>query len=279
MKPTSQIIIFILTIFTVMANAYAQSSREQLNQLVEQLQKSPTDNALREKIIKLAQTVKPTPAVPEEAQRREGRAKFAFKSAKSIDDYLSAAREYEEAVRVAPWIPGYYLDLCTIYEKAEKYGDAKRNCEISMLGLSDPAQVSEVRQRIAGLEFGIEKANSPQAREERRKAEERLRPSVEGEWSQVTETSPGMGFRVGREGERFVISSYKFGGRPTSIWYARNALVDQQVVRFTVEFTDTCESCRTIFDLSLSASGTELTGTWSQPPHTAKQNAKFTRVP
>ena len=161
MRPASQIIILALVILTSMASAQAQSPREQLNQMVEQLQKTPTDNALREKIIKLAREVKPAPAVPEEAQRREGRAKFAFKSAKSNDDYLSAAREYEEAVRVAPWIPGYYSDLCTIYEKAEKYVDAKRNCEISMVGLSDPAQVSDIRQRVAGLEYGIEKANSP----------------------------------------------------------------------------------------------------------------------
>ncbi len=55
--------------------------------MVEQLQKTPADNALREKIIKLAAEIKPAPAVPEEAQRREGRAKFAFKSAKSNDDY------------------------------------------------------------------------------------------------------------------------------------------------------------------------------------------------
>ena len=182
MKPFSQTIIFMLAIFTAMASAHAQTPREQLNQMVEQLQKTPTDNALREKIIKLAQTVKPAPAVPDEAQRREGRAKFAFKSAKSNDDYLSAAREYEEAVRVAPWIPGYYSDLCTIYEKAEKYAEAKRNCEFSLIGLTDPAQVNEIKQRIAGLEFGIEKAekaandareNSPEAKA--RKDEELIR--------------------------------------------------------------------------------------------------------
>lgn len=158
MRPTSKLIIFIFTLLALGASAYAQSPREQLKQMVEQLQKTPTDNALREKIIKLAAKVRPAPAVPEEAQRREGRAKFAFKTAKTNDDYLSAAREYEEAVRVAPWISGYYADLCTIYEKAEKYAEAKRHCEFALIGLSDPSQVSEMKQRIAGLEFGIEKA-------------------------------------------------------------------------------------------------------------------------
>ncbi len=181
MNPTSAIIAVILVFFTFAASAHAQSPREQLAQMVEQLQKAPTDNVLREKIIKLAQEVKPAPAVLDEAIRREGRAKFAFKTAKTNDDYLSAAREYEEAVRVAPWIPGYYSDLCTIYEKAEKYAEAKRNCEFSLLGVTDPSQVNEIKQRIAGLEFGIEKANSPAAKEAAKTAsDEALVRSLDG---------------------------------------------------------------------------------------------------
>ena len=165
MKRTTHIIIFAIALFAFMASAHAQSPREQLTQMVEQLQKTPSDNALREKIIKLVPTIKPAPALPDEAQRREGRGKFAFKNAKSNDDYLSAAREYEEAVGIAPWVTGYYSDLCTIYEKAEKYVEAKRNCEFSLIGLTDPSQVNEIKQRIAGLEFGIEKANSPAVKE------------------------------------------------------------------------------------------------------------------
>ncbi|OGS95757.1 MAG: hypothetical protein A3K04_11240 [Gallionellales bacterium RBG_16_56_9] len=46
-------------------STYAESPREQLRQMVEQLQNNPNDNALREKIIKQAQTIKPTPVVPE----------------------------------------------------------------------------------------------------------------------------------------------------------------------------------------------------------------------
>lgn len=155
-------------------SAYAQSPREQLNQMVQQLQQTPNDNALREKIIKLSTSIKPAPAIPEEALRREGRAKFAFKSAKSNDDYLGAAREYEEAVQVAPWVSGYYLDLCTIYEKAEKYAEAKRNCQLSLIGLSEPSQINEVKQRIAGLEFGIEKA----AGDSKKKAKTLIVPGV-----------------------------------------------------------------------------------------------------
>jgi hypothetical protein len=160
MKSTIKVTIGVLALSALAASASAQSPRERLQQLTAQLQKTPDDRAIREQIIKLAAQLKPPPALPDEANRREGRGKFAFKNARSNEDYLAAAREYEEAVRVAPWIPGYYSDLCTIYEKAEKYVEAKRNCELSAAGATESSQIDEIKQRIAGLEFGIEKASS-----------------------------------------------------------------------------------------------------------------------
>lgn len=164
MKSTRKLLIFAFAFLALAASAYAQSPREQLKQMVQQLQKTPSDNALREKIIKLARTMKPAPALPDTAIAFEGRAQFAFRSAKSEGDFLAAAQEYEKAVAVAPWVPGYYADLCTIYEKAGKFADAKRHCGFYLTGLTDPAQMTDVKRRIAGLEFGIEQANSPRGR-------------------------------------------------------------------------------------------------------------------
>ena len=166
MKTTHKLILFVFTLLALVASAYALSPREQLNQMVQQLQKTPGDNALREKIIKLAPTLKPSPALPDTAVAFEGRAQFAFKNAKSEGDFLAAAQEYEKAVAAAPWVPGYYSDLCTIYEKAGKFEDAKRHCGFYLTGLSHPAQITDVKRRIAGLEFGIEKTNSPRGRAE-----------------------------------------------------------------------------------------------------------------
>lgn len=159
--------------------ACAQSPREELQQMVEQLQTSPNDNALREKIIKLAPTLKPSPAMPDAAITFEGRAQFAFRSAKSEDDFLAAAQEYEKAVAAAPWVLGYYTDLCTIYEKAGKFEDAKRHCGFYLIGLTDPAQMTDVKRRIAGLEFGIEKAEEKRDRKKAEGAAERF----VGTWS------------------------------------------------------------------------------------------------
>ena len=70
----------------------AQSPREQLQQMVQQLQRNPNDNALRERIIKLAQEIKPSPVIPDEAIRLEGRAQFRFKNAKSSEDFATTAK-------------------------------------------------------------------------------------------------------------------------------------------------------------------------------------------
>jgi hypothetical protein len=158
----TRVLAFLVIALLMVNTSLAQSPREQMQQMVEQLQKSSNDNVLRERIIKLAPTLKPPPALPDAAVSFEGRAQFAFRSAKSEDDFLAAAREYEKAVAVAPWVLGYYSDLCTIYEKAGKLEDAKRHCGFYLIGLTDPAQVTDVKRHIAGLEFGIEKANSPQ---------------------------------------------------------------------------------------------------------------------
>lgn len=49
MNTPCQLLIFVFTCLVASANTYAQSPREQLNQMVEQLQKTPNDSTLREK--------------------------------------------------------------------------------------------------------------------------------------------------------------------------------------------------------------------------------------
>jgi hypothetical protein len=69
----------LLGCFTLMVSGHvqAESPREQLNQMIQKLQQNPNDNALREKIIRLVQTVKPVPVIPEDARRNEQAADLA----------------------------------------------------------------------------------------------------------------------------------------------------------------------------------------------------------
>lgn len=79
--------------------AFAESPRAQLQQMVKVVQRYPDYDELREKIIALAATLRPAPAIPEEAERRMAYGTATFQSAKSIADYEEAANEFEQATR------------------------------------------------------------------------------------------------------------------------------------------------------------------------------------
>lgn len=157
MKTISKLIIVALSFFALAASAFAQSPRESLQRMVEQLQKAPGDSALRETIIKLATSIKPTPTIPAEAERFEGRALYAFKNAKSEAEMLDAAREYLKAVEVAPWFANYYVDLCTILEKANRPAEAIRACKLYLTAAPEAPDASAVRKRVAGLDYALER--------------------------------------------------------------------------------------------------------------------------
>lgn len=116
MKSTINLLVLIFGL--LLANVvYAESPREQLNQMVRQLQKTPTDHALREQVIRLARETTPEPAVPPEALRHENTGQILIRNAKTRQDYLALAHEYEQALRHAPWVAQLYFGLAEAYEK------------------------------------------------------------------------------------------------------------------------------------------------------------------
>lgn len=62
-----------------LAPAQSADAQETLKQYISDLQKNPNDYALREKIIRLVQTMKPAPVVPEEAERYMARGVLQLK--------------------------------------------------------------------------------------------------------------------------------------------------------------------------------------------------------
>lgn len=195
MKEPKQYLVVVIAFLVLATGANAQTPAEQFKQLVEQLQKTPNDRELRGRIIKLGTEIKPPLTTPDEALRYEGRARYAFSNAKSVSDYIEAANEYGKAVNVAPWVPGYYSDLCTINEKAGRFETAKDECGLYLIGVNDPEEITKVKLRIAGLEFAIEKAAGAEAKkqadeqkagaaEEQKKQEYQTRIGwLLGEWS------------------------------------------------------------------------------------------------
>ena len=151
------------------------SPREQLQQYVAKLQQDPDDQALREKIIKLALALEPKPAIPEEAEKMVGRATYVFKNAKTEADYADAVQAYQKALLIAPWVADYYFNLGVAQEKAGKPSEAIASLKFYLMAAPDAPDRRDVVQRIGGLEYAAEKAAKEKTTEAAAKAEEKRR--------------------------------------------------------------------------------------------------------
>lgn len=153
MKPTRKLLIFAFTFLVLAASVYAQTPREQLNQMVQQLQKTPGDNALREKIIKLATRIKPAPAIPEEANRAFVKGNVFQKEAKDASGYELAIAAYREALRSAPWWGDAYFNLAVALEAAGKFDEAIASIRNYMASVAaGSAEHRDAQNKIYALE-------------------------------------------------------------------------------------------------------------------------------
>ena len=158
MKFTIKFFALLFGVLMLANAANAKSPREQLKQMVAQLQTSPDDDALREEIIKLAQKLKPAPVVPDEADRRMVRGTVAFKEAKSISDYQGAVKEFEQATLAAPWYGDAYFNLGVAQDKAENYEASLRSLKLAQLASPEN---KEIKTLMYEVEYRNEKAHSP----------------------------------------------------------------------------------------------------------------------
>jgi tetratricopeptide (TPR) repeat protein len=174
-------LIWFLFIFSFVHVSHAATPQETLTQYISDLQKNPNDNVLREKIIKYIRAMTPAPQVPAEAEHFEGRAEFAIKSSKTEADFLDAAKEYEKALLLVPWVSAYYFNKGIAYEKGGKFKEAMQSFEFYLIAEPNAKDAKDVRRRIAWLEFAAEKAakeSGPPAIAERPKAD----LDVSGRW-------------------------------------------------------------------------------------------------
>ncbi len=159
MKSSSRFFIFTAALFCL-ATVHAANPREELTPLTAQLQSNPSDTALREKIIKLAQTIKPAPAVPEEAQRRLGRGQAAFETAKEPADFDKAIAEFQAASNAAPWLAAPYYNLGVAQEKSKKYREATVSFKLYLLAAPSATDAGAVKQKLYKLEYLAEQPPS-----------------------------------------------------------------------------------------------------------------------
>jgi len=183
MKPASKLPVFVFTFLALTASVYAQSPREQLQQMVEQLQKSPGDNALREKIIKLGAEIKPAPAISEEARRSFVEGVTIIKSARDTSSQQLAIGSFSEALRVAPWWGNAYYNLAVAQELAGQLDEAERTLKWFVLSSPDESDAREAQDRIYAIAAKRKlAATEAVAKQEKVDREKSLYDWLLGEW-------------------------------------------------------------------------------------------------
>ncbi|MBI1912635.1 MAG: hypothetical protein HYS21_11620 [Deltaproteobacteria bacterium] len=200
MKTTGKLIIFVFAFLVLIAGAYAQSPREELQQMVEQLQKTPNDNALREKIIKLAITIKPSPAIPEEANRAFVKGNVFQKEAIDISGYELAISAYRGALRSAPWWGDAYFNLAIALESAGKFDEAIVSLRNYMTSVSaGSTEAREAQNKIYALEAKKEMAVA------------KKNPSLAGNWKVFVNGIPQRAGGDAGDGGRWITDfHYRF---------------------------------------------------------------------
>jgi hypothetical protein len=173
-------------LFSAQGVAQPQNS---LPTLVALLQQTPQDDALRTEVIRLGREAVPPPAIPPESLRHAGAGQGYFKGAVSPQTFRQAAREYEQALRLAPWVASLYFGAAEAYEnmsdaalaavassataassctlevqererqRFDGYEQARRYFEFYLLARPDLAEqeVAMIRRRIAERALSFER--------------------------------------------------------------------------------------------------------------------------
>lgn len=153
----------VLCLVVISVGAFAQTAREQLAQMLDVLQKTPKDDAVRESIIRLARDMKPAPTIPEEARRALIRGNTALEEARGVDDYARAAGHYEEALALAPWWGPAYLSLARAQELQFDYRSAQRSLSFYTLTGVSAEDSRKAQDYLYALQDKQERADKTRA--------------------------------------------------------------------------------------------------------------------
>jgi ankyrin repeat protein len=129
---------------------------ELLSQSIAQFKGHSDNETLRAAIIDLSLKQHPASPIPAEAEAAAGRAAYIFRNAKSVDDTLSAAKQYLTAIETAPWVANYYVNLCTVLEKTPYKQQALHACKLYLVADPNAPDAGDMKQRIAGLQYATE---------------------------------------------------------------------------------------------------------------------------
>ena len=167
MKRIGWILSFGLVLLAFFAtSAYAQTPREELQQMVEQLQKSPNDNALREKIIVLATSIKPALAIPEEAREPFVMGATVLKKASDPAGASKAVDLFTQALNIAPWFADAYYNRAIAREAAGQFESAIDDIKFYLEFKLTDSERREAQDKIYSLKADAQLGSAKKAEAE-----------------------------------------------------------------------------------------------------------------
>ena len=159
------IMVFVLIfVFMPVVQAQSQSPQQILNQYISDLQKNPNDNALREKIIKHVQTMKPKPAIPEEARRYFVEGNALLNAAKAQKGYGLAIDAYRQCLLIAPWWAEALYNYAVALDLANQFDEGMNALKLYIATNPGGAESRKAQDKI--YEIGAKRKLAAQEREE-----------------------------------------------------------------------------------------------------------------
>jgi len=157
-------VLFMLLMIVPVGSVHAQTPQQTLTQYLSDLQKNLNDYALREKIIKHVQTMRPKPAVPEEARRYFVEGNALLKAAKEQKGYGLAIDSYRQCLLIAPWWAEAYNNYAVALELAGQFDESVNALKLYIATNPGEAESRKVQDKI--YEIGAKKKIAAKEKEE-----------------------------------------------------------------------------------------------------------------
>lgn len=114
--------------------------------------------------IRIAASLSPPPAIPEEARRSFAEGLAAFELARSPSDYEEPKKRFAMAASLAPWWRDALFNLSLAEEKLRRFRDAKKCLESCLLATPGSRDADDVRQRLHRIEYLAERQREAEGR-------------------------------------------------------------------------------------------------------------------
>ncbi len=146
------------------SNAQTVTPQQVLQQYVSDLQRSPDDTALREKIIKHVQAMRRAPAIPEEARRYFIEGNALLKAAKNEKGYELAIDAYRQCLLIAPWWGEANYNFAIALELANRFDSSVNALKLYIATGPGEDESRKAQDRI--YEIGAKKIIATREQEE-----------------------------------------------------------------------------------------------------------------